>query len=242
MTHTLFGQPVSLDDLAHLSNLTTATVKRRLSKGATTEDLIRTRTTNHVRIGNKYGDFTVESRAANDFNHWRKWNCKCTACGKRRRIHESDLKESIRVQCPCTRKASKAKTSRLKWVDYDGQPIGKRGGIVLGYTGKVVKVGRMRDHVWLCRCACGKRFEMTASAFRSGREWCGEGCPKRKRVVGDVFRARAPKVQVGDKMLTWGEAAAIAGVTPNCLRLRVKRLGITIEEAMRIERYASARP
>ncbi len=232
-TYILLGQRLTIAELSHVAGIPQCVLKRRLCKGCSPEEAIRRPSRgNRVMIGQAYGDFTVESCAGVDINRKRRWNCVCK-CGKRRRIHESDLKDGLRVDCGCERRAKEAKKHRLKWVDHTNHPIGTHGGIVLGFTGQIVKIRGHRDYVWLCRCACGKRFELTARVIRSGnREWCGNDCKIRRQLVGAEFRARAPRLPVGDKMLSFSEAAAICGVSANCLRFRMKRHNCSLERAM----------
>ena len=112
--------------------------------------------------GQKFGRLTVlertESRASRSGQRKTRWVCVCD-CGNTIEVDAGNLKSGNTSSCGCV---GKDKLSQRRTLDLTGEKIGRL---------TVEKLYDQSNHGanrWLCRCECGKKTIVEASALKRG--------------------------------------------------------------------------
>lgn len=96
-----------------------------------------------------------------------KWECRCS-CGAIKGVQSYKLKHGDSTSCG---------HGRNKFIDLTGQHFGEWE--VIDYAG---------NHIWNCRCSCGKMGRVASKALRDGKSLsCGHSTTAFKDVTGQKF-------------------------------------------------------
>lgn len=236
----VFGEVLSLSELAKLAQVSPSVALHRLKTGWTPERVATTplRAKSNVKAKDRFGRLVIVKAASIGSSRKRRWRCLCD-CGQKVTVREADMKSGLTTSCGCQRRDSARATRQSEAEDMTGF-VGQSGVRVTGLTGtfKVCSNGK-RLALWLCECACGTMFESIASPLRSGqRQWCRKGCPSRRGLVFGPNTQMQKRFETDDGPLTLHEIAHKAGVTVEAIRWRIKH-GMTPAEALRTKKRTS---
>lgn len=124
--------------------------------------------------GQKFGRLTVLTREPyKNRNITTKWFCICECGTKTKAIRLTDLKNGKVKSCGCFNKEQ----MKLRNI---GKLTGIKNGMVT--IGESVRFNSIHKQVYLCKCDCGKSFEVAGSSIVSGNTTsCGCQVPIAKR-------------------------------------------------------------
>lgn len=229
------GQFLTLSEVAILAGVTPRVVLARLGLGWTVERIISTPliVPKKVVVGERFGKLVVAAVAPSNSSQKSRWYCNCD-CGTRGKIiREADLKSGRTLGCGCVR-SERTRESHLKnATDFSGKLLGKFGAKVIRRSQNMLLRKDGRKHaLWVCRCPCGKFYEISGSAVRLEQSlWCSYSCEERKKARATSSRKRRTKIETDKGNFTYQEIAERAGITEAAVHYRIKRLGMSPEEA-----------
>lgn len=229
------GQFLTLSEVAILAGTSPSIVLHRIKAGWPVERIISTpvRTPEKVVVGDRFGKLTISGSAPMGSSRKRQWYCDCQCGNVRKIIREADLKSGRTLSCGCVR-SEMARTARANGAfDFSGMRMGDHGAKVIckSENTKLRKDGRCYG-LWICKCPCGNRYEITSNAIRLGQSlWCSYSCEERKKARATSSRKRRTKIETDKGNFTYQEIAERAGITEAAVHYRIKRLGMSPEEA-----------
>ena len=114
----------------------------------------------------KFGRWTVLSRAKNNDRGEAMWNCICE-CGTKKIVHGYTLRKGKSLSCGCLQKEIASKNA---FEDLTGKKFGKL--TVINYAGK----DNQKNSIWNCQCDCEAKTIIqvrTADLKRGKTQSCG---------------------------------------------------------------------
>lgn len=168
------GERLTLEELAAHAGISKGSIRSRLARRIALSDpaLVapQQRATYDVKIGDRFGLFTVESEMPRHMNR-RTFACRCI-CGRTRALRVPELVKSQIVSCGCRDKRI------VRGEDWIGRVVGRLTvvGIERGPRTSTRTPGAA---TLLCRCACGSETRRGSSslskASKEGLEsMCGD--------------------------------------------------------------------
>lgn len=130
--------------------------------------------------GQRYGEMTVVSEAAQSTDYKRNWTCQCS-CGNAIVVSQDNLVRGRTKSCGCQKKSHSKH-----------QLVGEHFGRLT-----VLHEGRKNAHYeryWFCRCECGEVKEIKQDNLLKGRtKSCG--CLKKEKSQQQGFKLREIRVE-----------------------------------------------
>lgn len=142
-----------------------------------------------IKIGDKYGYWTVKGYAGKRGNYnIDYWNCDCD-CGCNRDVSGQSLKNGSSKSCGCLRNESTQKASIDKREIFfnPGDKVGN--WVILEYYGKNPNDETKMANTYLCECDCSWHTKkvLYASQLSSGNSTACKRCSLLKDLVGKKF-------------------------------------------------------
>lgn len=133
-------------------------------------------------IHKQFGRWTVIGDAITTARGERKWLCRCT-CGTERYVLERSLNSGGSTSCGCLRREN---VSEARSLDLNGQVFGE-----LTVLKKCNPKNGRRGIWWLCRCSCGREYEVSGSLLAAGkRTHCKNPVHERQSSYRDISGQR----------------------------------------------------
>jgi len=238
--YVVFGEALSLTELAKLAQVSPSVALHRLKTGWTPERVVTTplRAKSNIKIKDRFGRLVIIKAASMGSSRKRRWRCLCD-CGQKVTVREADMKSGLTTSCGCQRRDSTRAARQSGAEDITGF-VTQSGARVVGTAGafKTCRNGT-QSVLWSCECVCGAAFESVAQPLRSGqRQWCRKGCPSRREVIVGMNTQKQKRFETDQGLLTLHEIAHKAGVTVEAIRWRIKH-GMTPAEALRTQKRTS---
>lgn len=230
--YTIFGEKVSVNDVAELAGVDYSTAHYRLNKmSALQAAVVPVKTLSALAVGAKFGRMTIVAEAGRSNSRKRIYECQCE-CGTTKKVVGADLKSGRTVSCGCQRLESTISAREQEAEDITGRVFAHLRVIEKGaLVERKQRSGGSGRHVreWACECECGKRITAKASALRKGQV-TSCGCKKSAR-SREAHHRRAPRFSFFGEQLTLKEIAETSGWDVPTLRYRINKIGMTAEEA-----------
>lgn len=114
----------------------------------------------NIEAGVRIGRWTVQDSFMKTAKGEKKWLCRCD-CGTQRHVLERSLRHGGSMSCGCMRREEAV---RAVGYDLTGQTFGD-----LTVLFKAEKQRKNGGIWWTCQCACGNRYDVSASLLVTGR-------------------------------------------------------------------------
>jgi hypothetical protein len=233
ITHDLFGEALTIADLAELAGVTTSAMHVRLRRMPALAAALMPRVSRDVEmLDERFGKLVVEREVGKTAAGKRTFECLCD-CGNRTTVVGADLRSGCTGSCGCAR-AEATSAARIRDAeDLTGKPFADDWINVLG-PGEFALVAkgpgeRRRIRLWRCECRCGKVFQTKAAQLRAGQT---TSCGCRKKVhMAARWKEQAPRYDFFGERLTLSEIAEASGAEGPTISYRMQHLGMTPEQA-----------
>lgn len=170
--YNIFGEELSLAEVALLAGVTVDTVRARIRAGKTIEEAVSVNNVRYrkaIETGDMFGRLWTIQPIIESADGRVSWICGCSCGSSNVVVRESQLRDRSILSCGCVRVASFAHAENYIKNDLTNCKL-RNGSRVLGLAHKKLIRPDGREHdLWACRCACGETFEAIASQIRKGR-------------------------------------------------------------------------
>lgn len=146
--------------------------------------------------GRKFGKLTVVGEAEPRYigsQKVRYWICKCD-CGKTLEVRGTSLTTKVRptLSCGCLT----VEKSKGRYRDLTGQKFGR---VTVIRKLETDKGGKHLPNIWLCRCDCGKYFEVKSTSL-GNKPNCIKSCGCLTREIVSKVASETMKKRYSDRM------------------------------------------